>query len=164
MWYVVWVRTGQEEKVLQMCRKVLQDHCFLPRYERARKQDGRWIEVERLLFPGYIFFDSDNAEELVDGLRKIPEFTKVLGYGGRPIALYPHEVAFLQKYTDEDRVMRMSRGFLEGDKLVVTEGPLKYYKGKVVHIDRHKRVVTLEVEFFGRTLRVEVGVEVVMKV
>lgn len=164
MWYAVWVRTGREEKVLQICWKVLQDHCFLPRYERVRRRDGRWIKVERPLFPGYIFFDSDNAERLVDELRKIPEFTKVLGDGVRPVALYPQEVAFLKKYTNEDKVMEMSRGFLKGDRLMVTEGPLKDYKGKVVHVNRHKRVATLEVEFFGRMVGVEVGIEVVMKV
>ena len=164
MWYAVWVRTGQEEKVLRMCRKMLPEQCFLPRYERARKQDSRWTRVEKPLFPGYLFFDSGNVEVLTDRLKKTPEFTRVLGDGSKPIALHPHEVAFLEKYTNEDRLMEMSCGFLEGDRLVVTHGPLKDYEGKIVHINRHKRLATLEVEFFGRTIRVEVGVEVVMKV
>ena len=121
--------------MLQMCQKTLQDHCFLPRYERARKQDGKWVNVEKPLFPGYVFFDSDNVEELLEGLKKIPKFTKVLGNGGSPIALYPYEVAFLEKYTNENKVMEMSRGFIERDQLVVTEGSLKDYKGKVIHVN-----------------------------
>ena len=55
MWYAVWVRTGQEEKVPQMCKKMLLEQCFLPRYERARKQYGKWIKVEKPLFPGCLF-------------------------------------------------------------------------------------------------------------
>lgn len=164
MWYAVWVRTGQEERVLQMCRSMLPEQCFLPKYELERKKDGQWVKMEKPLFPGYLFFVSDNVEMLVRKLRAVPEFTKVLGDGLRPVALYPHEVEFLQKYTNENRVLEMSCGFLEGDRLVVTEGPLKDYQGKIVKIDRHKRVAVLEMEFFGRITRMTVGLEVVRKV
>lgn len=178
MWYAVWVRTGQEEKVLALCKKMLRDReegtveggskayeqCFLPRYERVRKLDGKWVRRKEVLFPGYLFFISENVEELVRRLKDIPEFTKVLGDEQEPVALYPHEVEFLQKYTNKDKVLEMSLGFIEGDRLVVTEGPLKDYQGKIVHIDRHKRLATLELEFFGRTVRMKVGAEVVRKV
>jgi len=183
MWYVVWVRTGQEEKVLTLCNKMLRDkeeeakegdsgeknlkayeQCFLPKYERTRKLDGKWVTHEEVLFPGYLFFISDHIDELVRQLKGIPECTKVLGDGQEPIPLYPHEIEFLQKYTNENKVFEMSLGFLEGDKLVVTEGPLKDYQGKIVHIDRHKRLATLEMEFFGRVVKMKVGVEVVRKV
>lgn len=163
MWYAVWVRTGQEEKVLQMCSEMLPEQCFLPRYERARKQNGKWIKLKEPLFPGYLFFISDNVEMLIDGLKMVPDFTKVLGDDQEPIALYPHEIDFLQKYTNENRVLEMSYGFLEGDRLVVTDGPLKDYQGKIVRIDRHKRLATLEMEFFGRVVRMKVGMEVVEK-
>lgn len=163
MWYAVWVRTGQEEKVLQMCGKMLSEQCFLPRYEQARKKNGIWIKTEEPLFPGYLFFISDNVETLADGLKSVPDFARVLGDDREPIALYPHEINFLQKYTNEKRVLEMSCGFLEGDRLVVTDGPLKDYQGKIVKIDRHKRLATLEMEFFGRVVRMKVGMEVVEK-
>lgn len=163
MWYAVWVRTGQEERVLQMCRTMLSEQCFLPKYELKRKKDGQWVKVEKPLFPGYLFFASDNVEILVNGLKEVPEFTKVLGDGQRPIALYTNEVEFLQKYTNENKVLEMSCGFLEGDRLVVTDGPLKDYQGKIVRIDRHKRVAMLEIEFFSRIVRMTVGLEVVRK-
>lgn len=164
MWYAVWVRTGQEEKVLRMCKEILHEQCFLPKYECARKQDGRWIKREEPLFPGYLFFISDDVETLIKELKVVPDFTKVLGDNQEPIALYQHEIDFLQKYTNENRVLEMSCGFLEGDRLVVTDGPLKDYQGKIVRIDRHKRLAMLEMEFFGRVVRTKVGVEVVRKV
>lgn len=164
MWYAVWVKTGQEQRMLRICRKMLPEQCFLPRYERGRKQDGKWIKVEKPLFPGYLFFVSDHVEMLADGLKKVPDFTKILGDDKEPIALYPHEIEFLRKYTNENRVMEMSCGFLEGERLVVTDGPLQDYQGKIVHIDRHKRLVTLEIDFFGRKVKVKAGVEVVRKV
>lgn len=41
----------------------------------------------------------------------------------------------------------MSQGHLEGERLAVTEGLLKDDRGKIVYMDRHKRQVTLEIEF-----------------
>lgn len=172
MWYAVWVRTGQEEKVLALCEKMLRDgqerakpyeQCFLPKYERSRKLKGQWVRRNEVLFPGYLFFISDHVEELVRQLKSIPEFAKILGTEQTPVALAPHEVEFLQKYMNEDKVLEMSLGFLVGDRLIVTEGPLKDYQGKIVHIDRHKRLATLEIEFFGRVVKMKVGVEVVRK-
>ena len=182
MWYAVWVRTGYEDKLMRLCQSRLMnqnnkdikdqeitdqqiiEECFVPRYERAWKENGKWGKREEILFPGYLFLVSEHPEALTKALKEIPEFAKVLGDEEGPIPLYEQEVAFLQKYTNPDHVLEMSVGVLVGEQLIVTEGPLKYYQGKVVHVDRHKRMVTLEVEFFGRTVKLKVGLEVIRKV
>ena len=174
MWYAVWVRTGCEDRLLQLCQSRFMDpqeqekpvieECFIPRYERAWKENGKWGRKQEILFPGYLFMVSKHPKELTKALKEIPEFAKVLGDEEGPIPLYEQEVEFLRKYTNQDYVMEMSVGVLVGEQLVVTEGPLKDYQGKVVHIDRHKRMVTLEVEFFGRTVNLKVGLEVIRKI
>ena len=67
-------------------------------------------------------------------------------------------------YTGEERILKMSEGYLVGSELVVTDGHLKDYQGKVMKIDRHKRTAVLELEFLGRKMKVTVGLEVVRKV
>ncbi len=57
----------------------------------------------------------------------------------------------------------MSYGYILGERIIVTDGPMKDYQGKIVHIDRHKRKAVLEVEFFGRRTEVTVGLEIVKK-
>lgn len=169
MWYVVWVKTGQEEEILKLCKEKINDQeayteCFLPRYEKAWKENGKWGIKKRALFPGYLFFITDNTDKLFIELKKIPEFTKILGDGTEPIPLAQHEMDFLKKYTNQEHVLEMSVGDLIGGQLLVTEGPLKDYQGKVTHIDRRKREATLELEFFGRITKMKVGLEVVKKV
>lgn len=168
MWYAVWVRTGQEEKVRQICERLIRDkeiceECFLPKYEKYRKVNGKGTLQRELLFPGYLFFVSENPDALKEALRGMPEVVKVLGDDDGPIALYPNEVEFLRKYTNEEKVVEMSSGYILGDRLVVTDGPFEGYDGNVVHIDRHKRKAVLEVEFFGRRMEITVGMEVVRK-
>lgn len=40
------------------------------------------------------------------------------------------EIRFLQKHTNEERIPEMSKGYLTGDRLMITEGPLKDYQEK----------------------------------
>lgn len=168
MWYAVWVQTGREERTLELCKTLFQDSdlCddyFLPKYERAKKVNGQWTNTESLLFPGYLFLISSKPEALQRRLQTMPEFIKILGDDAGPIPLYDDEVEFLENYMNQEKVIEMSAGYIEGDSLVITAGPMKDYKGRVKKIDRHKRVAVLEMEFFGRVTEVKVGVEVVRK-
>lgn len=178
MWYVVWVKTGQERKVMELCKKMFPEtkgenadskqevfeDCFLPMREKAWRADGTWTIRKEILFPGYLFFVTENPAGLYMALKTIPEYAKLLGDGRRPIPLQPHEVDFLEKYTNGERVLEMSEADLIGGRLIVTSGPLENYEGRVVHIDRRRREATLELEFFGRCMRVRVGLAVVRKV
>ena len=47
--------------------------------------------------------------------------------------------------------------------MVVLSGPLKGNEGLIRKIDRHKRKAWLEIEMFGRTVEMQVGLEVVGK-
>lgn len=176
MWYAVWIRTGQEEKLLRLCRQRLQrgkdareeksafESCFVPKYERAWRTQGCWEKREEILFPGYLFFITEYPDSLQRLLKKIPEFTRLLGDEDGSIPLYEQEVEFLEKYTNPDHVLEMSTGKMIGDKLIVTGGALEGYEGKVVHFDRHRRLVTLEIGFFGRVVNMTVGMEIVKRV
>lgn len=169
MWYAVWVRSGQENRVLELCKTFRHYHpdayeeCFIPTYEKYRKVKGQPTKQLAHLLPGYLFFVSDHPQELQKLLNRIPEFAKTLGDDDGAISLYQEEVEFLQRYTGDERILKMSEGYLVGSELVVTDGPLKDYQGKVMKIDRHKRTAVLELEFLGRKTKVTVGLEVVRK-
>lgn len=170
MWYAVWVRSGQEDRVLELCKTFRHYHpdayeeCFIPTYEKYRKVKGQPTKQLAHLLPGYLFFVSDHPQELQKLLKRIPEFAKTLGDDDGAIPLYEEEVTYLQRYLDQEKVLKMSEGYLVGDRLVVTDGPLTYYEGKIVKINRHKRTAVLEMEFLGKKTQVTVGLEVVRKI
>ena len=47
MWYAVWVRSGQEDRILELCKTFRHYHpdayeeCFIPTYEKYRKVKGQ---------------------------------------------------------------------------------------------------------------------------
>ena len=167
--YVIQVTSGQEERTRQMLLRQLDGElltdCYTPAYECARKVAGEWHTVTRMLFPGYVFVETSNPAELRDCLSEIPAFTRLLGASDESfLALTDDEVAWLNAFTNvETHVVEMSKGLIEGNKVVVTKGPLRGQEGQIVKVDRHKRLAELEIQMFGRTKRVRIGLEIVIK-
>jgi transcriptional antiterminator NusG len=167
MWYAVWVTTGYEDKVVNMCRKLVPkeyyDDCFIPRVERKKKYQGSWHSQQIVMFPGYIFIITDKIEKVYFALKSVPEFTKILGAKEEPIALYEREVQLLQRMKNKNYIIEMSLGYMENDRVVITQGPLQNYTGHIKKIDRHKCVAIIESEMFSRTMDLKVGLEIVTK-
>jgi transcriptional antiterminator NusG len=78
------------------------------------------------------------------------------------LALTDDEVAWLNAFTNvETHVVEMSEGVIEGDRVLVTKGPLRGHEGLIAKVDRHKRLAELEIRMFGRDKRVRIGLEIV---
>ncbi|MEY8483756.1 antiterminator LoaP [Lachnospiraceae bacterium 48-21] len=168
MWYVVQVRTGTEESIRIQCEKQMTgevlERCFIPYYEESKRIRGRWITLEKVLFPGYVFMISEKMESLYDQLHGVIGLTKMIGTGREIVPLGEEEISFLQGIGGEKQIVEMSEGVIEQSCVRITSGPLVGMEGLIRKIDRHKRKAWLEVPMFGRVQRVQVGVEIVTKV
>lgn len=166
MWYVVQVMSGQEHSVAQLCEaRLLQENeeVFVPMYQRKKKIKGKYEVCESILFPGYVFFDTEAVEDLFFRLKDVSQLTKILRTGEDFTPLHETEVAFLKQFGKKEHVVEMSVGYIEGEEVVITSGPMENWSGKVKRIDRHKMIAVLEIEFFGRMTDVTVGLEIVEK-
>ena len=166
-WYAVQVRTGREEAVLQLSKKMIDGsvlkECFIPYYERMKRYQGEWHKEQYILFPGYIFLVTEQVDELFWELKKVPGLTKILGDGMEFVPIKEEEKVILQKMGGSDHIAEMSKGYVIGDIVTVISGPMKEMKGKIKFIDRHKRLAVIEIEMFGRKTEVRLGLEIVMK-
>ena len=107
---------------------------------------------------------TDKVEQLYTELKKIPDLTKLLGNDGEDIyPIYPQEAMFLTKFANRNHVVDMSRGVIENDKIIITDGPLMNLEGYITKIDRHKRIAYVDVELLGKITRVQVGLEIISK-
>ena len=168
MWYVMQVRTGSEENVQLQCQKdisseVLED-CFIPYYEEKRNIKGEWMTQRKILFPGYVFLDSQEVIRLYSNLQQVFGLTKLLKTGDEVVPLTAEEVHFLKDFGGEEKVVPVSEGIIENSKVVVMSGPLMGKEGYIKKIDRHKRRAFLEMPMFGRVQKIQVGLEIVAKV
>ena len=139
MWYVMQVRTGTEENIRCQCQRLISsnvlERCFIPYYQQKKRFQGEWHIQERILFPGYVFLIAQNLECLSENLRKVIGMTRLLG-----------------------------TGIIESDQVRILTGPLQGMEGCIRKIDRHKRKARVSVEMFGRSVDMEVGLEIISKV
>lgn len=166
MWYVVQVMSGHEHRIMEQCERLLlkeNEEVFIPMYERKKKVKGEWIICRAILFPGYVFFCTEDVEDLYQRLKGLQTLTKILKTGDAFTPLHETEVDFLMRFGQREHVVEMSVGYIEGDEVIITGGPMMNWSGRVKKIDRHKKIAVLEIEFFGRMTDVTVGLEIVEK-
>ena len=108
--------------------------------------------------------DATQVEPVREVLRRATEHAKVLKTGDELYPIYKQEEQLLRRLTGDTTNVAVSVGMIEGDKIIVREGPLIGMEGMIKRIDRHKRMAVLEVELFNRISEVKVGLEIVEKV
>ena len=168
MWYAVQVAIGREETARDMCRKLidkeLYEDIFIIRFDKAKRYYGEWHKEKKIMFPGYMFIDTDNPNAIYEQLKNVPELTKILGRDGDDfIAIEFDKEKLFKAMVSEDYEIPISIGVIEGDKVIVKEGPLVGMEAYIKKIDRHKRIAILKTEMFEQEIGVSVGLEIVQK-
>ena len=164
--YVMQVATGRERQTVQLLERVLggapRAELFVPRFRYRKKIKGAWQFTEELLTPGYVYLRTSMLDIEV---RRAPAFARVLAQDGKIIPLSADEERWLQALAGagEGHVVEPSYGFIEGDRVVITEGPLVGFEAQIKKLDRHKRLAYVEVPLLGRTKLIKVGAEIVRK-
>lgn len=139
------------------------ERCFIPYYQQKKRFQGEWHIQERILFPGYVFLITQDPEKLVNGLRKVIGLTKLIGTGDEIVPLVQEEIDLLMKIGTDKQLVEMSSGIIENDRVQILAGPLMGMEGNICRIDRHKRMAYMEIEMFGRTVEMKVGLEIIRK-
>ena len=162
MWYVIWTSTGSEKKVLEQIRNKV-ERSFIPYTIASKKIKGEWKSVLKPLFPGYLFADTEDIEGLATYLYKTDGFSTVLKSDKMYCSLSGSEAELIENRYLEGGIFDVSKGYIQGDKITITSGPLKDMEGFIRKINRHKRTALIELELFGHPVSTLVGLEIVEK-
>ena len=69
----------------------------------------------------------------------------------------------LKYITEAYKTNWMSTGFIQGEQIFITEGPLQGKEGQIIRIDRHKRIAYLQLSMFNKETTTKVGLEIISK-
>lgn len=172
-WFVFHVQTGEEHKACEFLNKLFNKEesvAFVPQVEIVIKSSQSISKELRPMFPGYIFTDSILDERLfVDLAYKYARFSKcifyLLGDGNiNYVKLSEDEKKFLLGFCNDEYIVEDSKGFIVGDKVFVTSGPLHGRESIIKKINRHKRRAEIQLMWFGDLRQVSVALEIVSKV
>ena len=63
------------------------------------------------------------------------------------------EIEFFRQLLTEDGISKMSYGYLQNKKAVITEGAIRPFQDKIVKVDRHNKIAWLDFEFMNRQIQ-----------
>jgi transcription termination/antitermination protein NusG len=170
-WYIIFVRTGSENKVKHALKNTFNGNIikpFIPLHEILLKFSGKIKREFKVLFPGYLFVESSLAEidfiEFIKPfLKNLQDFISFVRYSNFEIALKESEKQMLLRLCNDKNQILSSVGIIEGENIIILNGPLKGIESKVKKINRHKRQAWLELEFMGSSRLVCVGLDIIRK-
>lgn len=157
-WYVVHTYSGYENKVASNLmttveNRNLQDMILevkVPTEIVTEIKDDKAREVERKLFPGYVFVKMIYTDETWYVVRNIRGCTGFVGPSSKPVPLTEAEV---YRMGVETRVVEVS--YKVGDTVRIIDGPLEDFIGVVDELSVDKNYVRVTVSMFGRETPVE---------
>lgn len=167
MWYVIQTITGKEEELARAAGAYLSpelcEECFTVKRKLIKRLGGEWVAVMETLFPSYLFLETKNPEQLFYELKKIPEYTRLLGDNeGSYIPLEAEEKDFLMKICrreGRDMVADLTDLYLDQNgEIQRAEGPLQFFLDKIVKLNLRKRFAVAELTIAGRKQTAVFGV------
>ena len=151
-WYALQVKSRREAYIVNQIQ-ALGIECLLPLYKSVRKWSDRVKELERPLFPGYLFckFDFQNRRPIVT----TPGVLQVVGYGHTAVPVSEQEIQALHLAVSSE-VPKQPWPYLEvGQRVRVVYGTLTGLEGILVNMKGSHRVV-LSVSLLQRAVAMEV--------
>lgn len=166
-WYILHVRTGQEEKIRTLVhlraetigKKISQ--VVIPTEDVSEVDRGEKKIKERRFWPGYMLveIDEDNDGEVVWHMIKTTQgVLGFLGAGKNPVALAQSEVQNILSEIEEKKSKPTPKiEFEVGDKVEISEGPFENIIGVVEEIQPAREKLKVSVSIFGRSTLLEVN-------
>jgi len=167
-WYAIQTTSGHENKVRTLIqRKIDQDprestvrpirQALVPTQDVVEIKNGKKVNVERKLFPGYVLVEMDMNQETLHVINSIQGVIKFVGQERLPQPLRPDEVNRLLGITEEVEEQEPVEEipFLVGQAVAITEGPFTDFNGTVEEVMPDKGKVRVSVSLFGRPTSVE---------
>ena len=164
LWYVVHTYSGYENKVATNLEKMVENRGISDLIQDIRiptelvseiTPDGdKPKEVERKLYPCYVFVKMVMNPETWHIVRNTTGVTGFVGPGSAPTPLSPAEVEAMGV---EIKVIEVN--YAVGDSVKICSGPLSGFIGVVEEISADMTKVTVSASLFGRETKVELDTD-----
>ena len=166
--YAIQTTAGHENKVRSLIQRKIEGdprpaeerhirQALVPTQEVVEIKNGKKVNVERKIFPGYVLVEMIMTQETLHQINGIQGVIKFVGHERLPQPLRPDEVNRLLGIVDEvdDAAPKEEIPFLVGQAVAITEGPFTDFNGTVEEVMADKGKVRVSVSLFGRPTSVE---------
>ena len=169
-WYAIHTYSGHEDKVrrnLEQRRRTQEGgdqvrRIVVPTEQTVETRDGKKVEKETRVMPGYVLVQMDATPEAISLVRNTPGVTGFVGAQGKReemtlVPLGQAEVDKLLKVEAAEAKPKQVAEFQLGQMVKVTSGPLADFDGEIIEINTESGKLKVHVSIFERQVPVELG-------
>lgn len=167
-WYILKVRTQYERKVKKELLEKVKTKGFLgieealvPTTLTRKYVRGKLKEEEKVSHPSYLYVKMNLSAESIAFLRTIKHISG-FATGGWDGTVPMSEDEVQRMLSPEKELSKTEGNLVEGDSIMITDGPFVNFKGTVSDLKGEK--VKVEVLVFGKKTPVELSKDKVQKV
>jgi len=153
-WYAIHVRTGSEDAVCETIRQqvarmgyVGEFELLVPKRKLQERHQGKFIEVVRTMFPGYVLVQSEEIRELAEVAARAKGILRFLQNEGEFQEVNPAEIIAVLELVNDEGLIECSVVEIEDGLVRVVSGPLKGHEGWIRKVDLHHRRVQVKFLF-----------------
>jgi transcriptional antiterminator NusG len=162
--FVVSVQPQKEETFLTIARNRLPPgHVELhwPRRKLTIRKKGRRHETLAPVFPGYVFLETDEIDDLLfHTVKRLPGFYRFLESNDRIRPLSGTDLELVAHFVRFGDVIGKSKvTFDENSRIEVKEGPLAGLEGRIVKVDKRKQRAKVRLDLYKESFLVDFGFE-----
>ena len=154
-WYALYT-VVRHEKVVNTTLEKKNIDSFLPMRKVVNRWKDRKKEIQIPLFPGYLFIHA-TRDEIYTSLNT-RSVVRVLGNSNGPTSIPNLQIEELKKILENDMVFNTHSLITLGKEVIVKQGPLEGFKGKVIE-KRGSYKLILSLDLIKRSVLVEIDIE-----
>ena len=171
-WYAVHVFTQHEQKVKSLIEKLAKNRLMddkileiiIPVDKEVKTQNGKKVNVETKVFPGYILIKMILNDETWDLVRRTQYVTSFVSSGGKPVPIKDSEVKRILSSLDPNTGFKPKKTWMKDMVVRVNDGPFIDLTGKIDFVDDDKQKLKVMINLFGRDTPVELSYDQVEKI
>jgi transcriptional antiterminator NusG len=160
-WYILHVFSGYENKVLIALESKIkeakwQDKVFkvlIPEEDVIEVKNNKRVEKRKKMFPGYVFINMEQNDDIWYQIRKIPGVARFVG-ADFPEPVPEKEVMRILRQTGE-KIKKVEIDFEINESVKVISGPFRGYVGEIKEIFPERGKVKVMISIFGRSTPME---------
>lgn len=187
-WYALSVKSGEEHVAKRWIEKHVEEdcmYCMVPKRIVPERKDGIMINVEKTLFPGYVFIETKMSFSTYYKLKENPYLLKFLNYLNNKDKEYDHlmnlysrndatnieedyfkrippeEISTVLLLLNDKDMIDYSKICIQDMTVIVQSGPLKGLERHIKKIDKHKRRAKVLISLMGTEKLIDFGIEIV---
>jgi transcription termination/antitermination protein NusG len=164
-WHALFVKTGEEDEIKRQIDKRLcgedQFRLLVPKRRLRERKQGTWRYMLRNMFPGYVLVNGIMNAKTYYTLKEIPGLYFFLKDKNHLCEIQDDEIESILRMIGFDDTIGTSRGYMQGDKVHITQGPLVGFEAMIDSINKRKGRARVRMQFMGQPRLVDLDLSLI---